>query len=210
MECASLFTKKNESSSHCVSFKFKHFLSSPQSSLELSCFYFFSFLNVHLNLKINVHNTKQGPYLQNNCTSGCNFCTVRHYNCWRWESGRKFLSIVYFFIHKWKIQILLRAVSVNMLVSALKNYGVSFGETSHVWPPECVNPLISSIYTHFLQTGINTKHTAVTQANFVLIGLIWVDLWFLSALWGLQFTRGYFFMLNSLWKGYWEDVTAMR
>lgn len=41
MECASIFTENNESSPHCVSFKFKHFLSSPQSSLELSCFYYF-------------------------------------------------------------------------------------------------------------------------------------------------------------------------
>lgn len=76
--------------SHWVWFKFKQFLSSSQSSLELSCFYFFPFLNVQFNLKINVHNTKQGPYLQNNCTLVCHGCTVRHYDCWRWQRGWMF------------------------------------------------------------------------------------------------------------------------
>lgn len=82
MECASIFMENSESSPHCVSFKFKHFLSSEQSSLELSCFYYFFLLECAF-LILNVHNTKQGPYLQHKCTTGHRLCTVRHSDCWQ-------------------------------------------------------------------------------------------------------------------------------
>lgn len=159
MECASIFMENSESSPNCISFKFKHFLSSPQSSLELSCFYYFFLIECAF-LILNVHNTKQSPYLQHKRTTGHHLCTVRHFDCWR-VYILKYCSFVSFISGKYKYCLELFLWRCWFQLWQI-NY---FGDASHVWPQECINPLILSIYTHFLQTGINTKHTLLSHKH---------------------------------------------
>lgn len=145
---------------------------------------------------------KNKALIYNNWTSGCHFCTVKHGNCWGWETRGIFFSgagVVFF----WggggnKIQVLLRDGSVTMLVWT-EIFRCFFWEASQVYLLECINPLISSIYTHFLQTGINTKHTLLSYEQISLEWGWWeisdCDLFDLR---GLQFNLHIFL----LWKGH--------
>lgn len=77
----------------------------------------------------------------------------------------------------------LRAISVKVLVSALKNQ-------LFWWRLSCLTSGMYSssdfinIYTLSTNRNKYKSHTAVTQANSVLMGMM-VDLWWLSDFWGL-------------------------